>query len=64
MGTRNHDVVPTPLIAKIASLPGGGTNGILNKLAKHKLVSREAGMKCKGSFFFWNSIYFFLINVN
>ncbi|KAG8897376.1 hypothetical protein FRB99_008201 [Tulasnella sp. 403] len=40
MGSKNHEVVPTPLIAQISGLRGGGTNKLLGMLAKRNLVAK------------------------
>lgn len=41
MGMKNHEVVPLPLIASIASLRNGGCHKIIKELIRHKLVSFE-----------------------
>ena len=41
MGTRNHDVVPIPLIASIAKLRHSGISKILSVLLRHKLVGHS-----------------------
>ena len=41
MGMKNHEVVPTSLVASIASLKHGGCHKILRELTKHKLVCYE-----------------------
>jgi RIO kinase 2 len=46
MGQKNHEVVPLPLIASIASLRNGGCHKILKELVRHKLVCFEHS-KCK-----------------
>jgi RIO kinase 2 len=38
MGQKNHEIVPLPLIASIASLRNGGVHKILKELVRHKLV--------------------------
>ncbi|KAH8914706.1 RIO1-domain-containing protein [Atractiella rhizophila] len=43
MGSKNHHVVPTQLIAQISGLRSGGVNKILGELLKRKLVGREGG---------------------
>ncbi|KAI8871095.1 RIO1-domain-containing protein [Ramicandelaber brevisporus] len=48
MGSKNHEVVPTSLIAQIANLRGGGLNKFLGNLAKLKLISREQNIKYDG----------------
>ncbi|KAG9006135.1 hypothetical protein FRB94_000960 [Tulasnella sp. JGI-2019a] len=40
MGSKNHEVVPTPLIAQISGLRNGGVNKILGVLARRNLVAR------------------------
>ena len=45
MGMTNHEIVPSPLIAAIASLKHGGVHKILKELTKHKLVVFEHGAK-------------------
>ncbi len=45
MGMKNHEIVPAPLIASIASLKHGGCHKILKELAKHKLLCYEHGGK-------------------
>lgn len=41
MGMKNHELVPTPLVASIADLKHGGSHKILRELTKHKLVCYE-----------------------
>ena len=38
---KNHELVPTPLVASIADLKHGGSHKILRELSKHKLVCYE-----------------------
>ena len=38
---KNHELVPTPLVASIADLKHGGSHKILRELTKHKLVCYE-----------------------
>ncbi|KAF7729158.1 Serine/threonine-protein kinase RIO2 [Apophysomyces ossiformis] len=40
MGSKNHEVVPTSLIAQIAQLRHGGSHKIVGDLAKRKLIAR------------------------
>jgi len=47
MGSKNHEVVPTALIAQISKLRSGGINKILGGLAKRDLVARVQNAKCK-----------------
>ncbi|CAG8519645.1 9907_t:CDS:10 [Cetraspora pellucida] len=46
MGSKNHEVVPTSLVAQIAGLRHGGSHKILGELAKKNLVSRVTNAKC------------------
>lgn len=48
MGSKNHEVVPTSLIAHIAKLKSGGAHKILGNLAKLKLVARVQNAKYDG----------------
>ncbi|RIB22691.1 RIO1 family-domain-containing protein [Gigaspora rosea] len=48
MGSKNHEVVPTPLIAQIAGLRNGGSHKILGELAKKNLISRVTNAKYDG----------------
>ena len=45
-GSRNHEVIPTPLIAQISGLRGGNVNKALGELAKRNLVARVQNAKC------------------
>ena len=47
MGSKNHEVVPNVLIAKIAGLRNGGVNKILGALAKRSLVAKVQNSKCE-----------------
>ncbi|KAL2943494.1 Serine/threonine-protein kinase rio2 [Bienertia sinuspersici] len=42
MGMRNHEIVPSELIARIAALKHGGTYKVLKNLLKHKLLHHDA----------------------
>ncbi|TYJ20762.1 hypothetical protein E1A91_A08G018600v1 [Gossypium mustelinum] len=42
MGMRNHEIVPSDLIGRIASLKHGGTYKVLKNLLKHKLVHHDS----------------------
>ncbi|XP_011073929.1 serine/threonine-protein kinase rio2-like [Sesamum indicum] len=42
MGMRNHDIVPSELIDRIASLKHGGTYKVLKNLLKHKLLHHDS----------------------
>ena len=46
MGSKNHEIVPTPLIVQISGLRNGGVNKNLGELAKRNLVARVRNAKC------------------
>lgn len=46
-GSKNHEVVPTQLIAQLSKITGGNVNKCLGSLAKRGLVSRVQGAKCE-----------------
>ncbi|KAI8376033.1 RIO1 family-domain-containing protein [Radiomyces spectabilis] len=48
MGSKNHEVVPTSLIAQIAQLRHGGSHKIVGDLAKRKLIARVQNMSYDG----------------
>ncbi|KAL7750361.1 Serine/threonine-protein kinase rio2 [Sorochytrium milnesiophthora] len=48
MGSKNHEVVPTQLIAQIAQLKHGGAHKILGELAKNNLVAKVQNIKYDG----------------
>ncbi|CAH1796456.1 unnamed protein product [Owenia fusiformis] len=49
MGMKNHELVPGPLIASIASLRSGGCHKVISELIKHRLVAYEkSGKKADG----------------
>ncbi|XP_063930925.1 serine/threonine-protein kinase RIO2 [Zophobas morio] len=48
MGMKNHELVPGPLAASIASLQHGGVHKLLRDLCKHGLLSYERGKKYDG----------------
>ncbi|CAG8525948.1 12208_t:CDS:2 [Acaulospora colombiana] len=48
MGSKNHEVVPTPLIAQIAGLRHGGSHKLLGELARKDLVARVKNTKYDG----------------
>ncbi|KAI9164518.1 Serine/threonine-protein kinase rio2 [Blastocladiella emersonii ATCC 22665] len=48
MGSKNHEVVPTTLIAQISRLKAGGAYKILGDLAKNNLVARVQNAKYDG----------------
>lgn len=41
MGMKNHDLVPVPLIGRIANLRRTGVSNVLSTLLKHKLLSHD-----------------------
>ena len=41
MGMKNHEVVPSELIASIANLRHGGCYKVLRDLVQHKLIRRN-----------------------
>ncbi|ORX40854.1 RIO1 family-domain-containing protein [Kockovaella imperatae] len=48
VGSRNHEVVPTPLIAELSSIRSGIVTKCLSSLSKRKLVARVQGAKYDG----------------
>ncbi|EJT97928.1 RIO1-domain-containing protein, partial [Dacryopinax primogenitus] len=48
MGSKNHEVVPTPLIAQISGLRSGGVNKCIGNLAKRGLVAKVQNAKYDG----------------
>ncbi|KAF8271389.1 RIO1-domain-containing protein [Lactarius quietus] len=48
IGSKNHEVVPSTLIAQISSLRNGGVNKILGILAKRNLVAKVQNSKYEG----------------
>ncbi|XP_022689541.1 serine/threonine-protein kinase RIO2-like [Varroa jacobsoni] len=48
MGMKNHELVPGPLVAMIASLKHGGCQKHLHELCRQKLLSYERGRKYDG----------------
>ncbi|XP_047330582.1 serine/threonine-protein kinase rio2 [Impatiens glandulifera] len=42
MGMRNHEIVPSELISRIAALKHGGTYKVLKNLLKHKLLHHDS----------------------
>ncbi|KAI9278879.1 RIO1 family-domain-containing protein [Phascolomyces articulosus] len=48
MGSKNHEVVPTALIANIAQLRHGGSHKLVGDLAKNKLIARVQNAKYDG----------------
>lgn len=57
--SKNHELVPGLLAAKIANLRYGGVQKLLKELCKHKLLSYERGMRYDG-FRLTNSGYDYL----
>ncbi|KAI7883819.1 RIO1 family-domain-containing protein [Mucor mucedo] len=48
MGSKNHEVVPSSLIAQIAQLRAGGSHKLVGGLAKRKLIARVQNMSYDG----------------
>ncbi len=47
MGSKNHEVVPTPLITQLSGLRGGsGVHKCISTLAKANLIARLKNAKC------------------
>ncbi|KAJ7597107.1 RIO1 family-domain-containing protein [Mycena floridula] len=48
MGSKNHEIVPTVLVAQIAGLRNGGVMKLVGSLAKRNLISRVQNAKYDG----------------
>lgn len=48
IGSKNHEVVPTPLIVQISGLRNGGVNKLIGALAKRNLVAKVQNSKYDG----------------
>ncbi|EIW86654.1 RIO1-domain-containing protein [Coniophora puteana RWD-64-598 SS2] len=48
IGSKNHEVVPTPLIAQISGLRSGGVNKLIGSLAKRNLIAKVQNSKYDG----------------
>ncbi|KAK6906275.1 hypothetical protein I203_100260 [Kwoniella mangroviensis CBS 8507] len=48
IGSKNHEVVPTSLIAELSGIRGGNVNKALGELAKRNLVGRSQNIKYDG----------------
>ncbi|CAE6449503.1 unnamed protein product [Rhizoctonia solani] len=48
MGSKNHEVVPSSLVAQIAGLRNGGVNKLLGQLAQRNLIARVQNTKYDG----------------
>ncbi|KAK0208310.1 RIO1 family-domain-containing protein [Desarmillaria ectypa] len=48
MGSKNHEVVPTNLIAQISGLRNGGVNKLIGSLAKRNLIAKVQNSKYDG----------------
>lgn len=46
MGSKNHEVVPSQLVAELAQIRGGNVKKALGALAKRNLVARVQNVKC------------------
>ena len=55
MGSKNHEVVPTPLIVQISGLRNGGVNKILGSLAKRNLVAKVQNSRCESTTLLWRA---------
>ncbi|XP_013379801.1 serine/threonine-protein kinase RIO2 [Lingula anatina] len=60
MGMKNHEIVPSALVAAIASLKHGGVHKVLKELSKHKLVAFERGGKTVQGYRLTNGGYDYL----
>lgn len=50
MGSKNHEVVPTPLITQISGLRGGsGVHKCISNLAKVNLIAKVKNAKCESA---------------
>ncbi|BGP17523.1 hypothetical protein JCM10213_008256 [Rhodosporidiobolus nylandii] len=47
-GSKNHEIVPSPLIAQLSGSRSGGVNKALGELAKKKLVAKVQNAKYEG----------------
>ncbi len=47
MGSKNHEIVPLPLIVQISGLRNGGVNKLVGSLAKRNLISKVQNAKCE-----------------
>ena len=54
---KNHELVPTPLVASIADLKHGGSHKILRELTKHKLVCYEKSGEITWIYNIYNIFY-------
>lgn len=60
-GSRNHEVVPTPLIIQLSGLRGGsGVHRAISNLAKTNLVAKVKNAKCM-SIIVCHIFFFFLL---
>lgn len=46
MGSKNHEVVPSVLIAQISGLKHSGINKLMGSLAKRNLIARVQNARC------------------
>ncbi|KAK7116085.1 uncharacterized protein [Littorina saxatilis] len=60
MGMKNHELVPSPLVAAIAQLRGGGCHKVLKNLCRMKLLAYERGGRNFEGYRLTNSGYDFL----
>jgi RIO kinase 2 len=59
IGSKNHEVVPTPLIVQISGLRNGGVNKLIGSLAKRNLVAKVQNSKCQ----YMSFCSFFLVSL-
>lgn len=48
IGSKNHEIVPTPLIANLSHLAHSGINKLIGQLAKRNLIARVQNAKYDG----------------
>jgi len=60
MGMKNHELVPSALVAAIAHLPTGGSHKKLRELHKHRLVAYEQGNQRYSGYRLTNAGYDYL----
>ncbi|KAI9728582.1 MAG: hypothetical protein M1834_007610 [Cirrosporium novae-zelandiae] len=64
MGSRNHEVVPTNLIAQLSGLRGGsGVHKSISNLAKVKLIGKVKNAKCETRLQYSKNAYFLLLTL-
>lgn len=48
VGSRNHDIVPTPVVIQLSHLRGGGVNKRIGDLVRRKLIAHDPNTKYGG----------------